>query len=561
MKQEIAMEAALQRLPDLLEKLQSRLSAPEKQIQVSTGDWLEQLKFNKHCQIFNRRFKEKPWIIVYCHTEADVQITYELAIDFEIPVRIRAGGHDHEGECTGTNTILIDVSKMDKVQVNEHGLATIGPGNIFKNLTSQLAEKDVMIAHGTCATVGISGFIMGGGWGPWTRKHGMCCEWLTGANMILGNGEKAVIDAKGDEVPDLLWALRGGGAMSYGLVTEFRIQTFPLPKTLIRFSLEWNSYKPLFMDHPRSDYPTIQVLKAWENVITSPDTSQLIGTNLQINAKPAGDEPFDANTVSHNCVMYGYWEGEQAELEVFVKKWFKSVPNYKPKYNDDHGGTGTEGAYGDKLMSNWARNSHHKVLEALYAQEGKNSGLNEEHIQMLAEGKPLPPDYDNPAPHKITSRLVDKEGLGEGGYEALLKSLTSDLLFKGNRRRGLFTYVTLGAIVGDYYRNNPEGANSSFPYKDKLYTIQYQTWWNEKWWQKWAGQDNTVYNRTNRAMDWMQVARDFDIPNTSGAFISFKDSSIPTRTYFAQNYDRLVQIKEDYSKDKYNHLRVRKSII
>ena len=70
-----------------------------------------------------------------------------------------------------------------------------------------------------------------------------------------------------------------------------------------------------------------------------------------------------------------------------------------------------------------------------------------------------------------------------------------------------------------------------------------------------------VYNRTNRALDWMEVARDFDIPHTSGAFISFKDDSIPTKTYFAQNYERLIEVKKEYSHDKFNHLRKRKTII
>ncbi len=128
---------------------------------------------------------------------------------------------------------------------------------------------------------------------------------------------------------------------------------------------------------------------------------------------------------------------------------------------------------------------------------------------------------------------------------------------------GLFTYLTLGAIVGDFYldEKNQSDEHSSFPYKDKLYTIQYQTWWNQDLELKLEGQNNKVYNYTNRALDWMEVARDYDIPNTSGAFISFKDSSIPTRKYFMQNYDRLVQIKEDHSKDPYNHFRIRKSII
>ncbi|MBO6660030.1 MAG: FAD-dependent oxidoreductase [Roseivirga sp.] len=533
----------------------------ETEIMVIAGDWAHQIAYNKHCQIFNKRFQKKPWAIIYCKHKVDVVIAYRLAVALKLPVRIRAGGHDHEGECIDTNAILIDVSRMDVVDVDKNGLATIGPGNIFKNLTTKLADEDVMIPHGTCATVGISGFIMGGGWGPWTRKYGMCCERLMGVDIVLGNGHSAIINADGDNVPDLLWALRGGGPMSYGLVTEFRVQTFPLPKVLIRFNLDWNLYPDEFCDEPTCSYPTIQVLKAWENVIESDQTSRLIGTNLQVNGKPASGDSFDYETVCHNCRMYGYWEGDEDSLNAFIEEWFKGVEPNHIDINPNHGGTESNSAYGDQLMSDWARVSYHKVLEARY-RNGENVTVeSEEHRQLLLEGKPLPPDYDDPAPHKITSRLVDTQGLGNEGYKAFLQSLTSELILEGNRKLGLFTYVTLGAIVGDYYRENPEGGNSAFPYKDKLYTIQYQTWWNTHESEAKEKQNNYVYNRTNRALDWMEVARDYNIPNTSGAFISFKDSSIPTKTYFAQNYDELVRIKEDCVEDPYNHLRIRKSII
>jgi len=127
----------------------------------------------------------------------------------------------------------------------------------------------------------------------------------------------------------------------------------------------------------------------------------------------------------------------------------------------------------------------------------------------------------------------------------------------------LFSYVTLGAFSGAYYQDkkNTEQLNSAFPYKNKQYTIQYQTWWNEDLVKKEEGQDNKVYNNTNRALDWMEVARDFEIPNTSGSFISFKDNSIPTKTYFSDSYDELKRIKIKYSEDKFNHFRSRKTIL
>ena len=403
-----------------------------------------------------------------------------------------------------------------------------------------------MIAHGTCATVCISGFTLGGGWGPWTRKEGMNCEHLLGATIMLGDGKLVDVDEEGGHVPDLLWALKGGGGMSYGIVTEFRIQTFPLPDTLIKFELEWNRYhdekqENLYLIKP---VPTIQVLKAWEEIIKSKTTGQLIGTNLKINGKPA-EGSFDPNEITHNCVMYGYWEGSQDSLEDFVKENFGDIaPIIKI---DGKGGENPKEDYGNRLMSSWDRESYHAIQTEM-------------HKKGMLEGEPIPPDLDKPAPHKITSRLVNKEGLNDRGYAQLLLSLTSPLILKENRKLGLFTYVTLGAIVGDYYYNNPDG-NSAFPYKDKLYTIQYQTWWNTDKKSRLKGQNSNVHDNTNRALDWMEVSRDFDIPNTSGAFISFKDSSIPTKIYFDKSYERLKKIKIEFCKDPHNHFRTRKTII
>ena len=512
-------------------------------ISVNHGTAAERENYFKNALIFNRRISQDPFIIVYCESSSDVSTTYKTAIKNDLPVRVRAGGHDHEGESSGTNTVLIDVSKMNSVQVNhDTGIAKIGPGNKFSKLTTDLANEDVMISHGTCATVGIAGFTLGGGWGPWTRKNGMNCEHLMGATLMLGDGELIDVDEKKGKVPDLLWALRGGGGMSYGIVTEFRIQTFPLPKELIKFELHWNKY----IDPKQEDFspiqPTLTILKTWESVIKSPRTGQLIGTNLKINGKPS-KKPFNVKTVCHNCVMYGYWEGDKKSLEKFVNTFFKKVPPELEVIGE--GGTDPKENYGARLMSSWDRESYHKIQVGMKG---------------LLQGEPIPPDNDLPAPHKITSRLVDKKGLKEKGYEQLLRSLTSPLIFKENRSLGLFCYVTLGAIVGDYYKKHPKG-NSAFPYKDKLYTIQYQTWWNTEGQYLIDGENSNVYDYTNRALDWIELNREIDIPNTSGSFISFKDSSVPTETYFDKSYDRLKEIKITLSRDEHNHLRTRKTII
>jgi hypothetical protein len=261
--------------------------------------------------------------------------------------------------------------------------------------------------------------------------------------------------------------------------------------------------------------------------------------------------------------MYGYWEGTEQKLRAFVEERFVGIqPELKII---GEGGTDPKDQYTatSGLMSNWDRESFAKVqVEVREAAAAKLRAEAEDSDEIMVEaGSPIPPDDDEPAPHKITSRLVNQEGLGKEGYRQLLLSLTSSLVKAENRMLGIFTYVTLGAIVGDYYRSKKgKNGKSAFPYKDKLYTIQYQAWWNaEKG--EYKFQNDAVYTNTNRAMDWIDTARNFNIPNTSGAFISFKDISIPTRVYFDKSYEKLKAIKIEHSKDPYNHLRTRKTII
>ncbi|WP_221796581.1 FAD-binding oxidoreductase [Oceanobacter mangrovi] len=505
--------------------------------------------------IFNTRYQYQPFAIVMCSSTDEVVLAYNTAVRFNLPVRIRAGGHDHAGECSGDNVVLIDVTGLRKFDIDDDGIATIGAGYRFYQLTPLLAKHDRMIAHGTCATVGLAGYIQGGGWGPWTRKYGMGCERLIGATLVLGNG--TVVEVSEESHPELLWALRGGGGMSYGIVTELKMQTFPLPAEIHRFELEWNIPAKTSAGPdctPQQDVTTLTLLKNWEAVIQSDQTSQLLGTNLKINAIPAPAGDYDLKQLFHNSLMYGYWDGDQNTLEAFIASQFSNTPPSRVQIHKA-GGADSTVKYDHSLMGNWDRNS----LADASAEQG--------HIAFAAVGgTPFVPDYDAPAPHKLTSRLVSAGGLGDGddaeqGYLQLLQTLTSPLLQLNNSASGLYSYVTLGAIDGDFYRNQQQLSEMAFPYRRCQYTIQYQTWWNESLRLKIEQQNNDVYVDTNRAMDWIDACRDAEIQGTYGAFISFKDASIPTEVYFDSSYQRLVQIKQEYVEDKDNHLRTRKTII
>ncbi len=544
----------LRNFEKFLEDLSHELD--DNQIVVNGSTIQERRTYNKARLLFNRRINHLPLAVVYPKNTEQVQLVYLKVKEYNLPFAVRSGGHDHEGECSESGAITIDMKNINHVTYDKKDdgrtFVHIGPGNRFLTLTSDLAKNNVMIAHGTCATVGIAGFTFGGGWGPWTRKQGMNCDRLVGATIILGDGSIEHIKVKPDgSVPDLLWALRGGGGMSYGIVTELVMDAFELPQHMIKFELHYNEYRKIGNDHaaPEKIQPTIKVLKAWEKVIYDASTTQLTGTNLQIVGIPA-DGVFDVDNVYHRCVMYGYWEGYIDDLKEFIDNNF---PKGYLFVNDGEGGKDISVPYGHRLMGNWDRISY-------FNEKRKLDGLKATD----PEGpKPYPPDFDQPAPHKISCQMAHLKGWNDNSRKVLLHSLTSDHIQAESWELGMYNYVTLGAIVGPHYlkEKNRADAIGAFPYRDKQYTIQYQTWWNEKLSQKVEGQDNLIYNYANRGLDWMQFCRDTDIPHASGSFISFKDASIPTETYFSKSYNRLIEIKETLCKDPYNHFRSRKTII
>ena len=506
----------------------------------------EQIKYDERRKVFNRKFQFRPTAIVMCTLTGHVQAVMQLAGELNFEIRVRSGGHDHEGECSGTDTVVIDLSKMTAVNVEKQAgknIARIQPGIVFKNLIPELTKQGVCIPHGTCGTVGIAGFTLGGGWGPWTRIHGMCCESLVGATIVLGNGDIKEVQ-QGDP---LLWALRGGGGMSYGIITEFVFDAFDMPPNTIKFQVDWDSS------------PAYKVLCLWEGLIAPANNIKLIGTNLKIVAIPKPDGG-DIKDSVHPCTFYGYYAGTQAELKADMQEWFASLPPTNITVPDD-----TTDASQMKAFETWDRISTPQLLSRL---SRRNQPLLS--LATLSGTAPLmlqdiPPDLDAPAPHKITSRLVKEKDWGDAGRENLLHTLESDLIYTAGMEAGVQCYVTLGAISGSYYANYvapgfPDG--SAFPYKKRPFTIQYQAWWDEP-----AtvvadgGTDSNVHNYTNRAEDWIEECRSFDFPQTNGSFISFKDDAVPTRNYFLESYDELKNIKETYSEDPDNRLRTRKTII
>jgi FAD/FMN-containing dehydrogenase len=78
-------------------------------------------------------------------------------------------------------------------------------------------QNDVTAAGGLCVTVGvIGGWFQGGGHGPLSPLFGMGADDILTIDVVTSDGR--FVTASEDQNTDLFWALRGGGAGTYGVV-------------------------------------------------------------------------------------------------------------------------------------------------------------------------------------------------------------------------------------------------------------------------------------------------------------------------------------------------------
>ena len=240
---------------------------------------------------FIARFDDlAPEVIVRCASPDDVAATISFPRRHDSPAAIRSGGHCYAGR-SSTRGVLIDVSPMRSVSVSGDQ-ATIGSGAQLGDVYEQLLEHDVTIPAGSCPTVGIAGLTLGGGFGILGRKHGLTCDHLLGARVVLADGR--VVDCDDEAHADLFWALRGGGGGRLGVVTSFVFRLLPAPAaTNLRLTWPaadaaalidaWQRWGPTAPDELAASLLVKDVGEA-----DLPPTVELIGTMLGTEADADG---------------------------------------------------------------------------------------------------------------------------------------------------------------------------------------------------------------------------------------------------------------------------------
>ena len=106
-------------------------------------------------------------------------------------------------------------------------VAKIGAGALWRDVYAALEEHGVTAPGGRTSTVGVAGFLTGGGNNFFSAEVGLGCDNVVNFEVVLASGE--IVNANKDTNSDLFKALKGGSS-NFGIVTRVDMQTVDYDK-------------------------------------------------------------------------------------------------------------------------------------------------------------------------------------------------------------------------------------------------------------------------------------------------------------------------------------------
>jgi hypothetical protein len=173
-------------------------------------------------------------------TSEDVSLIVKALVANDCPFGVRSGGHSsHPLSNSVEKGITVDFGMLytPKTVSNrtfltafisghmnattwnpDTGLVSIQPGGRWQDVYDVLAPHGITVAGGRAGSVGVGGFLSGGGISFFAASHGWACDTIANYEVVLADGSIAYANAQDN--PDLWQALKGASA-NLGLVTRF----------------------------------------------------------------------------------------------------------------------------------------------------------------------------------------------------------------------------------------------------------------------------------------------------------------------------------------------------
>lgn len=200
-------------LADLATRLTGRLAFPGEEGYELATPW-------------NVAIVREPVAVVEAADAQDVVETVLACRAAGLRLSVQRTGHgatpyDH------SDVVILHTGRLDRVEIDAGTqVARLGGGVVFQQVLDAATPLGLAPVCGSTPTVGVAGFLTGGGIGPLSRTHGLSADHVRAFQVVTGDGR--LLRAAPDEHPELFWGLRGGKG-SLGIVTEIELGLIELP--------------------------------------------------------------------------------------------------------------------------------------------------------------------------------------------------------------------------------------------------------------------------------------------------------------------------------------------
>ena len=182
-------------------------------------------------RVLNASINKFPALIVQPRGVADIRKAVDFARESSLLVAVKCGGHSHSGKSTCDNGLMIDLSLMRGVRVDERErIAYVSGGSLLGDMDNETMQFGLVTSAGTVSHTGVAGLTLGGGFGRVARRFGLSLDNLRAVDVVTADGK--LLHASADENPELLWGVRGGGG-NFGIVTNLEFELHPMQREVV----------------------------------------------------------------------------------------------------------------------------------------------------------------------------------------------------------------------------------------------------------------------------------------------------------------------------------------
>lgn len=183
------------------------------------------------------------WAIAATCAE-DLAAGVNFARDNNLRLVVKGAGHDYLGRNCAPDSLLLWTHRMRQITVHEAFLPegapagtqaeaaiTVQAGNRWLEVYEQATRAGRYVQGGGCTSVGAcGGFVLGSGFGSFSKRFGTGAANLLQAKVITADGVIRTVNAH--QHPDLFFALRGGGPCTFAVLNEITLLSHPIPQRL-----------------------------------------------------------------------------------------------------------------------------------------------------------------------------------------------------------------------------------------------------------------------------------------------------------------------------------------